>query len=323
MLENTHHPIRVIVIAENAQQRLGFSNTIREWGMELVDCISAANLNDKHFTQPVDVWLIDHEEAVEIIQQIEQKSTKTPYSIKLIGFNVAPYITDSHLYAKWQRQLKRKLALALQRPDLVIKTPVIHKAKKPWRYVVVMGASMGGPLAIKEFLDWLPTDLPITLLLAHHFDANMIHALPRIISRHNDWQCDVMLTTQLLQTGRCLIVPIEKSVVCDSKGRVVLQKQGWEGNYQPSITQLLKNSSMVFGNRLISIIFSGMGDDGSDSAETLYQNKSHIWVQSPQSSTCDSQPKSMIETGKVSVIGSPKELAEALVNFVQSAKLNC
>lgn len=310
--------VRVMAIAENAQQRLAFSDSIRTWGMELVDCIAIAQLTDKHLTQRIDIWLIDNEHAVEVIQRIEQSHANHKHSIKLVGFNVAPYMTESHLYAKWQRQLKRKIAYALKRPDLVVRTQVQKTEVKPWRYVVILGASMGGPLAVKDFLDFLPNTLPVTILLAHHFNTNMIHTLPRIISRHNHWRCEVITTTQQMQSGRCLIVPIEKSIVCDSTGRVILQKQGWQGNYQPSINQLLKNSSMVFGNRLISIIFSGMGNDGTDSVATLCQNQSIIWAQSPQSSTCDSQPQSMIDTGKVSFVGSPQELANRLVKLIQS-----
>lgn len=310
--------IRVIAIAENAQQRLAFSDTIRQWGMELLDCIAFSQLKEKHFEQHVDVWLIDNEKDVDIIHLIEQKSIDTFHSIKLVGFTPAPYMTEMQLYAKWQRQLKRKLAQALNRPELVARHSREQTVAKPWRYVVVLGASMGGPLAIKEFLDALPPTLPITLILAHHFSAAMIHTLPRILSRHNDWRCEVMTTTQQLQSGRCLIVPIENSVICDSKGRVILQKKSWEGSYQPSINQLYKNSSMVFGNRLISIIFSGMGDDGKESIETLCQNQSLVWAQSPESSTCDSQPKNIIETGKVTRIGTPTELANALVELVKS-----
>lgn len=309
--------VRVMVIAENAQQRLAFSDSIREWGMDLVDCISMAQLDEKNFPQRIDIWLIDNEYDVDIIHTIEKNSPVPPGGIKLVGFNTAPYMTESHLYAKWQRQLKRKLAHALDLPNLVTKTDSEQTAAKPWQYVVVIGASMGGPLAVKEFLDCLPANLPVAILLAHHFNASMINTLPRIISRHNAWRCEVMTTTQQLQSGRCLIVPIEQAVVCDSTGRVILLKQGWEGKYQPSISQILKNSSMVFGNRLISIIFSGMGDDGSESVNELCQNQSIVWAQSPQTSTCESQPQSMIDTGKVSLVASPEELAHALIQLVE------
>lgn len=310
-------PLRIMVVAESPQQRMAFSDTIRGWGLDLVDCLAVEQLTDKHFKHPVDVWLIDSQNDYDIIDSIDKKIPTHSEKVVLLGFNNAPFLNESQLYAKWQRKLKRKLAQALHLPDMIEKADEQASAVKAWQYVVMLGASMGGPLAIKEFLDHLPADLPIALVLAQHFNANMMNTLPRIISRHNHWRCEVMTLTQQLQSGRCLIVPIEQSVVCDSNGRVILQKNVWQGDYRPSISQLFKNGSEVFGNRLISIMFSGMGNDGSDVAEIVQRNDSLIWSQSPASCTCPSQPQSFIDTGKVSFIGDPKQLAEHLTLYVK------
>lgn len=312
----TRRPLRIMVVAEDPQQRMAFSDTIRGWGLELVDCLAAEQLTEKHFKLPIDVWLVDSQTDYDISDSIEKKIPPHSKWVVLLGFNNAPFLNESQLYAKWQRKLKRKLAQALNLPEMIEKTDEQISALKPWQYVVMLGASMGGPLAIKEFLDNLPIELPIALVLAQHFNPNMMSTLPRILSRHNHWRCEVMTLTQQLQSGRCLIVPIEQAVVCDSNGRVILQKAAWQGDYRPSISQLFKNGSEAFGNRLITIMFSGMGNDGSEVADVIQRNESQIWAQSPQSSTCPSQPQSLIDTGLVSFIGDPKQLAEKLVAFV-------
>ena len=56
-----------------------------------------------------------------------------------------------------------------------------------------------------------------------------------------------------------------------------------------------------------------MGDDGSDAAATVKKNGSIIWAQTPDSSTCASQPQSMIESNQVTFVGTPKQLAEQLI----------
>lgn len=383
MQEISSQPLRFIVVSEQNQQRLAFSDTIRSWGFDLVDCVSAAQLTDKHFKQKVDVWLVDSENDYEIIQSIEAKgvevqSTKTkdvekqnlekqgfdkqtvttattqaeqthepsepasmeaeplatddnevnikfkdetPKRVTLVGFAPAPYLNESQLYAKWQRQLKRKLAQMLMRPDLLDKIDEEKSVLRPWKYVVVLGASMGGPLAVKEFLDSLPEDLPIAILLAQHFNHNMLNSLPRVLNRHNKWRCEVVNSSQQLLAGRCLILPIDNSVVCDSNGRVILQKQAWQSMYQPSISHLLVNCSEAFGNHVINIIFSGMGNDGSSAATTVKRNGSTLWVQTPDSSTCPSQPQSIIDTGLADFIATPKELAEALITLCKTRRL--
>ena len=233
--------------------------------------------------------------------------------VVLLGFVTAPYINESLLYAKWQRQLKRKIANMLERSDLLEPYDAAKSEIKPWKYVVLLAASTGGPLAIKEFLDNLPEDLPVALLLAQHFNQNTLNTLPRILNRHNEWRCDIVSNTQQLLTGRCLILPIEHSVVCDSNGRVILQRKPWQGSYKPPISEVMRNCSEAFGNNLITIVFSGMGNDGSDVAATVKKNGSIIWAQSPDSSTCASQPQSMIESNQVTFVGTPKQLAQQLI----------
>ena len=66
-----------------------------------------------------------------------------------------------------------------------------------------------------------------------------------------------------------LILPIDHSVVCDSNGRVILQRKPWQGSYKPPISEVMRNCSEAFGNNLITIVFSGMGNDGSDVAATV------------------------------------------------------
>lgn len=300
--------IRVLVIAESQHQRLAFSETVRSCGFTLIDCVSRAQM--RHYAQ-VDIWLVDSVYDDHVANAIAGSNS----SAVLVGFSQAPYLNEAQHYAKWQRKLKRKLAQILAMPAL-IESPVYNSRIEPWRYVVFLGASMGGPSAVKAFLDHLSPTLPICLLLAHHFNSNMMETLPRILTRHNDWQCQVINITQQLKSGYCLIAPIEQQIVCDSEGRVILSEQPWNGEYKPAIGQLLKNASDVYGSELVSIIFSGMGCDGSQYLDTLQDNHSQLWAQDPSLSTCSSQPQAIIDSGYCQFIGSPEALAHKLTEYV-------
>ena len=248
MLSKHSPPPRFFIVAEENQQRLAFSDTIRSWGFEIVECLAASQLTEKHFQQKVDVWLVDTQDDYAVIQNIEKQLNVNLTKVVLLGFVTAPYLNESLLYAKWQRQLKRKIAIMLERSDLLAHYEAAKREIKPWKYVVLLAASMGGPLAIKEFLDNLPEDLPVSLLLAQHFNQNMLNTLPRILNRHNEWRCDIVTNTQKLLSGRCLILPIDHSVVCDSNGRVILQRKPWQGSYKPPISEVMRNCSEAFGN---------------------------------------------------------------------------
>ena len=311
--------IRVLVVAEDHQQRMAFSDTVRSCGFHLVDCVTPLQLQDKFqgYKGAIDIWLIDSDYD----EHVAAVTTVSKSAAVLVGFSQAPYLNEAQQYAKWQRKLKRKLAQMLALPTLV-DTTLYKDETRDWHYVVFLGASMGGPSAVKEFLDHLSPTLPVSILLAHHFNQTMISTLPRILNRHNDWRCQVIASSQRLRAGQCLIAPIDKQIICDSTGRIILLDKAWEGDYKPAIGQILKNTSDVYGNELINIIFSGMGNDGTQYLDLIQDNDSQLWAQDPLLSACPSQPQAIIDSGYCTFIGSPQALAENLTAYITDRVTN-
>lgn len=311
--------IKMLVVAEDHQQRMAFSDTVRSCGFHLVDCVTSSQLQDKFdgYESDIDIWLIDSDYDGYVASVTAASKT----AAVLVGFSQAPYLNEAQQYAQWQRKLKRKLAKMLALPTLV-DTPVYKDEVRDWRYVVFLGASMGGPSAVKEFLDHLSPMLPVNVLLAHHFNQTMISTLPRILNRHNDWRCQMITSSQRMRIGQCLIVPIDKQIVCDSTGRIILLDQAWEGDYKPAIGQILKNTSDVYGSELINIIFSGMGNDGTQYLDLIQDNNSQLWAQDPTLSVCPSQPQAIIDSGYCTFIGSPQALAQKLTDYIAERAAN-
>lgn len=301
---------RVMIVADKSQQRLALSDTMRALGFSMVESMDSGQLLGRSNVPTADLWLVDVDEFSE---KLESKIAVTDPKCVLMGFKSAPYLNSEQAYKKWQKSLIRKIGDVLNTPisELIVskKESVVHK---PWQYVVFLGASMGGPDAVKEFLDNLSPNLPFAILLAHHFDEKMIDTLPRILTRHNDWRCQVITTTQSLQSGVCLIAPVDKQVICDSTGMVILTKKPWDGEYRPNIGDLLRNTSEVYGPQLVGIIFSGMGDDGSQHAKSLRTNRSTFWAQDPKTCASPSQPQAFIDTGLCQFVGTPKDLANKM-----------
>lgn len=307
--------LKVMIVADARQQRLALTDTVRDLGFCLVESVDSRQLMASATPPKADLWMVDVDDFNDRLESVI--ATSHPKCV-LMGFKSAPYLNSEQAYKKWQRSIIRKLIETLSiRPKTANKTKSNRGGNKPWQYVLFLGASMGGPDAVKMFLDHLPSDLPLAVIIAHHFDEKMVETLPRILTRHNGWRCQVITTTQSLQSGLCLIAPIDKQVVCDSTGRIFLTKEAWVGEYRPNIGMMLKNASEVYGSELIGIIFSGMGDDGSQYASSLRANRSIFWAQDPVSCACPSQPQAFIDTGLCQFVGTPKVMAERLVRMVK------
>ena len=80
--------------------------------------------------------------------------------------------------------------------------------------------------------------------------------------------------------------------------------------------QIVLHSDYVYGSELVSIIFSGMGNDGTQYLDTIQQNNSQLWAQDPNLSTYSSQPQAIVDSGYCQFIGSPEVLAQKLTEYI-------
>lgn len=302
--------MQFVIVTDSQKQRLALAEVVDRLGFFVVATFQAAELASANLPKKC-VWLVDTDDYTEALQTAIADSLP---DYVVMGFNAAPYKATGDIYERWQRIVMRRLAELLH---LSVPTKTTTPCQsKPWCYVVFLGASMGGPDALKLFLDRLQPELPLAILLAHHYDAQMLDGLPAILTRHNSWRCKVINTTQRLQAGVCLIAPIHQQIVCDSTGRVMLINKPWDGDYRPNIGQLLKNASDVFGSQMFGIIFSGMGDDGSQHARELPMNNSRLWAQDPSTCQSPSQPNAFIATGVCQFVASPTALADRINELI-------
>ena len=109
--------IKVLVVAEDHQQRMAFSDTVRSCGFHLVDCVTPSQLKDKFdgYESAIDIWLIDSDYDEHLATMT---AASNPVAV-LVGFSQAPYLNEAQQYAKWQRKFKRKHAQLLDLPNLI------------------------------------------------------------------------------------------------------------------------------------------------------------------------------------------------------------
>ena len=312
---------RLFIVADRPLQRIALAEMIQSCGFDIVDNLPPDRLQALHFTTNPDLWLLDvvHQDSIS-----ERIGFDAPV---MFGIDAAPQLTDRQAYGKWMRVLSRKLIKLLGHPPPLLlcddqpeSTIVVVEEQPSWQYVCVLAASMGGPNAVKAFLDALPSDLdlPVAFLYVQHIDPYMQELLPRILVRQNNWRSRLIKDEPVLLTaGEILIVPATRMLSMDAKGLLTPLDTRWPGQYQPSINEVLLRASQAFSDRLLTIVFSGMGEDGIQAAQQVTQQHGLIWAQTAISCDCSSQPDAMRATGQVTFNGSPEMLAQKLQVFLE------
>ena len=327
---------RIAVIADTSLQRHVLQQALSGSGYQVVLNSDPARLDEAALADcETDLWLVDlaqSEDSPLVDNLLERASAPV-----LFGEGHAPE-RHSENYPRWERRLFGKLKrlvgdpaqavgpslealLAeaqrpsrLELPAALAGTPLV--AGEPARQVWLLAASLGGPAAVKEFLDALPGGLPIGFIYAQHIDAAFETALPQAVGRHSQWHVNPARHGDAVRCGEVVVAPIAHELGFAEDGSMQVADRGWPEPYSPSIDQMMLNLAQQYGVHCGVIAFSGMGSDGSAAAAYVRRQGGVIWTQKADSCACPSMPDSLREGGYSALSGDPRELAAALVNHL-------
>jgi chemosensory pili system protein ChpB (putative protein-glutamate methylesterase) len=318
------------VVAENLLQQHRLRSAIENFGCEVIS-LSPKALELKGFDSQVSAWLVDLREDDALLDAFLDLDQPV-----LLGFEAAPSKQDQQ-YPKWERNLYAKIKQllgddliqtqaslrAIEEQNSVIEPlaltlPTTIKAVKDGeqaKHVWVLGSSLGGPEAVKDFLDALPKGLPVSFIYGQHIDAQFVPVLAQVLARHSHFKLSVATGGDQPRVGEVLIVPADRETIF-KEGVLRLLPTPWPGLYGPSVDQLILNTYSAFPN-MGAILFSGMGNDGAEAVKKLQEFEIPVWAQSSETCASSAMPDACRETGAVQFSGSPQEMAKRLVETIQ------
>ena len=205
------------------------------------------------------------------------------------------------------------------RPDLqLVQEPQDTEPQADW--LVVLGASIGGPRAVARFLQALPTDLPVTFLLAQHISEAFQPLLAEQLDRCSRWPVALLGDSQTLEPGQVWLVPAESRIDLADRGVARRTRDAWQSSQRPDIDALSTSAAQVFGRHCGLILFSGLGKDGARGCRAVSAHGGFVWGQSADSCVIANMPDAARSTSKVELSGTPEELARALATRCQIAQ---
>ncbi|MGE4406594.1 chemotaxis protein CheB [Pseudomonas sp.] len=324
---------RIAVLADTSLQRHVLQQALSANGYQVVLNNDPGRLEpaDLDGTE-ADLWLVDlaqTEDSPLVDALLERDRT-----LVLFGEGHAPERNSEH-YPRWERRLFGKLKRLVgdsthavgprlevlkgeaQRPvQLELPRSLAGSEAQtgaPAAQVWLLAASLGGPEAVKAFLDALPGGLPLGFIYAQHIEASFESALSQAVGRHSQWQVRQVCEDEPVRCGEVIIAPIGEELCFAADGSLRLSGRCWPEPYSPSIDQMMLNLAQQFGGRCGVIAFSGMGSDGSAAAAYVLRQGGRVWTQRADSCACSSMPDTLREGGYSSFSGNPRELAQALV----------
>lgn len=180
--------------------------------------------------------------------------------------------------------------------------------------VWVLGASIGGPEAVREFLADIPAKCPALFLLAQHMGAEFMGIMAQQLVRSTSLTVRTPSHGERVAHGDIVIVPTTHRLRVDRSGVITLESHSAEDQpNSPSIDQVIQDVADRFGSKAGAIIFSGMAEDAAEGSRYLSGIGGTVYAQDPETCVISSMVDGVIETGVVNFVGSPKALSAKLL----------
>lgn len=192
-------------------------------------------------------------------------------------------------------------------PETALNQDALDQSVPVW----VLGASLGGPAALKRFFQALPESLPVAFILVQHIDRNFISVFKKLVEEYSSFTVKLPEAANQLQAGEILIAPVEHKITMVSSGMVLKMDTAWTLPYSPCIDDVLVDVANHYANSGC-IFFSGMGGDGVNGAKLMHEMQKPIWAQSQESCANSAMPDEIRNHGLSEFEGSPEELARQL-----------
>lgn len=197
--------------------------------------------------------------------------------------------------------------------DLSPKSSRADTAPAGIRRVIVLGASIGGPDALRTFLGGIPAGFPALFLLVQHLENGFFERLSQQLQKASKLPVRVPDASQHAKPGEVLVIPANQRLWVEPDGEVVLTDHTETPKYTPCIDDVLRDIADRFGSAATAIIFSGMAGDAIEGAVYLTGQGGEVWAQDPASCVVSSMVDGAKARGVVEFTGSPRELAERCV----------
>lgn len=188
------------------------------------------------------------------------------------------------------------------------KTGTPKPLKNNFSRIVVIGASTGGPLAVKELLSTLKKGFPFPIVIVQHMPANFTATLAEQYDRIFPFSVKEATEGEILIPGTVYIAPGDQHMLISQGGMVHINKSAPINGHRPSIDVTMQSAALVYGRYTTGVVLSGMGNDGTEGLLAVINNCGTTYAQSKDTCVIDSMPSSAIKKGVVQQIGSPKEI---------------
>lgn len=153
--------------------------------------------------------------------------------------------------------------------------------------LITIGASVGGPQALKKVLTPLPEDFPLPIVIVQHMTKGYIEGFVRWLDESIPLTVKLAENYEILHPGVIYFAPDDHHLMVkrDKEKKLIthLANNHRVSGFCPSITVLFDSIAKACPKNAVGILLTGMGNDGAEGLLELKKTHAHTLIQDPDS----------------------------------------
>ena len=178
-------------------------------------------------------------------------------------------------------------------------------AAGPDHRMVVIGSSTGGPPALQNIFSAIQEELPVAFAVAQHMPPDFTRAFAERLNRFSALRIREAEDGDPVKPGQVLVAPGGKNLEFFRQGRTIVARVTDPKDHQrylPSVDLLFRSAAEVYGDRVVGVVLTGMGNDGAQGVRAVKAAGGRVLAEAEGSCVVFGMPKEAIATGQVDQI---------------------
>ncbi|WP_431689138.1 chemotaxis-specific protein-glutamate methyltransferase CheB [Hahella sp. NBU794] len=216
-------------------------------------------------------------------------------------------ISEVKVVRRYRREEKR----VASRPPPSVGLDQDHEGIQPG--VIAIGASTGGPVALKELLHGMSRDTPCPVLVVQHISPGFLTSFCEWLNQVSALPVSIGEFGERAERGRVYLAPDGCHMEVDRSCRISLVNGNRDETLCPSVSHLFSSVAKNFGRNAVVVLLSGMGRDGAAEMAELHRLGALTIAQDPATVVVNGMPGEAVKLGAARHVLSPLRIA-ALLN---------
>lgn len=185
---------------------------------------------------------------------------------------------------------------------------------------VAMGASTGGPQALRAILSALPAGFAAPIAVVQHISRGFLPGLVQWLDDHSSLTVSIAADGQAMKPGTAYFAPDDRHMIVTRDLTIRLSEDPPIGTLRPSVGPLFHSMAEALGDRAIGVLLTGMGRDGARELLLMRERGALTIAQDECTSIVHGMPGEAIRLGAATHVLPLEEIAAKLLRMVGEPK---